>query len=437
MPLSKLLNRWFPPYESPPDPPAGAVISTDLPCRDCRYNLKTLPAEASCPECGLAIADSVHPFRRPRELQFAINLLLIAFASLVFRFPGWNPSVQPGTLSMSWAVASRVLAAIFICIAIHLIRNRNGLTRGIGVGKATRRMWVWMRIWMASLVVACIVVLAAPTPLPESALTRLSDIAPTAQLRRLLSYFSDYTVVSMPIASGEFKVSAFFMKPSVRIYDEESNDRGWWYEFDLKSGEKIHGRDFPGAPLWMTLQSDGLLVFESADGDEFKLTAGAYARSPLAWTGLCDATVAAMMISSICEGAICVSLFTFAQFLGLLSSIVGLPRVRYFIVPLGAAGVLAFWVLGSLGPLFELIEWRVTGVVPSTASHGMPFGLDGMFPMVPGLMCGYAIFVINTTITIAAKVKLANRSWKSVIPPIDQINDENASTPRADDDAAP
>lgn len=44
---------------SPAGPPAEAIVTDDLVCIGCGYNLRTLPHAGRCPECGRAVWDSV------------------------------------------------------------------------------------------------------------------------------------------------------------------------------------------------------------------------------------------------------------------------------------------------------------------------------------------------------------------------------------------
>src|SRR4051812_1798992 len=68
------------------------LLTSDLPCFQCRYNLRALPADGNCPECGTPIAqslaarDSFH-FVDHRKLAFGAALLAqIALPSYFFNF---------------------------------------------------------------------------------------------------------------------------------------------------------------------------------------------------------------------------------------------------------------------------------------------------------------------------------------------------------------
>ncbi|MEX0653145.1 MAG: hypothetical protein WD534_07885 [Phycisphaeraceae bacterium] len=60
-------------------------LTTDLLCQQCRYNLRTLPADATCPECGEAVATTVqaandHAHAGPwlRQLYSGVKCMLTA-----------------------------------------------------------------------------------------------------------------------------------------------------------------------------------------------------------------------------------------------------------------------------------------------------------------------------------------------------------------------
>jgi hypothetical protein len=69
---------------------ASPTLTTDLPCHRCHYNLRGLPSDSRCPECGEAIASSVaaaNPALNAKVAhwfnQLALGALLLAGAAVV------------------------------------------------------------------------------------------------------------------------------------------------------------------------------------------------------------------------------------------------------------------------------------------------------------------------------------------------------------------
>ncbi|MCH8859402.1 MAG: hypothetical protein IID54_07490, partial [Proteobacteria bacterium] len=70
----------------------GRLIE-DVPCRRCGYNLRSLPADGKCPECGSAVAISIHGFYLRfappawvRRLALGAKLLVV---SVITTIVGW------------------------------------------------------------------------------------------------------------------------------------------------------------------------------------------------------------------------------------------------------------------------------------------------------------------------------------------------------------
>jgi hypothetical protein len=71
--------------DNPNDAPTTDRVTDDLECRSCGYNLRTLPWNAPCPECGTPVASSRLPpdfparsFREARRIRLGLCLLIIS-----------------------------------------------------------------------------------------------------------------------------------------------------------------------------------------------------------------------------------------------------------------------------------------------------------------------------------------------------------------------
>jgi hypothetical protein len=61
---------------------ANGCIASDIRCRHCDYNLRTLLVSGKCPECGRSVADSEPLYHRPlawlRRLRWGVALLVLS-----------------------------------------------------------------------------------------------------------------------------------------------------------------------------------------------------------------------------------------------------------------------------------------------------------------------------------------------------------------------
>lgn len=84
----------------PPQPPSGRYVFTvDTPCDACGYNLRGLPLDSRCPECGTtaSLGLEVYPHHWPAAVRLRFAAVIIAaILSLVVRF-AWLAAV-PGML---------------------------------------------------------------------------------------------------------------------------------------------------------------------------------------------------------------------------------------------------------------------------------------------------------------------------------------------------
>src|SRR3954468_3756176 len=79
---------------SAPDAP---IIAYDLPCRRCRYNLRTLATDGRCPECGtrVAVTLGLEPTLAPlldtpaRRRRLALGCFGLAASFPLFALANW------------------------------------------------------------------------------------------------------------------------------------------------------------------------------------------------------------------------------------------------------------------------------------------------------------------------------------------------------------
>jgi hypothetical protein len=53
------MSLSMPPGFPLPSPPPAAVVEVDTPCRKCSYNVRALPVDGNCPECGTPIGAAI------------------------------------------------------------------------------------------------------------------------------------------------------------------------------------------------------------------------------------------------------------------------------------------------------------------------------------------------------------------------------------------
>jgi hypothetical protein len=409
MPLRNHFNRWFPPSDPPPDPPAGAVISADLDCRDCHYNLKTLSAEASCPECGLPIKDSVFllEFLKPLVLPLVLLNLSFLFVALyrpsIDIKPHWEPSTWIGLFLL-------FLPTIPLITTIYWIRIRRHSPGKIGVAAIVKRLAAWLVAWIALTVLACGAWAAAPSPVSESVSTRMTNAIPTYYLKRLVYYSTDHTSLNpffSQIGASDRIYVARFKKETVEVSGPRDT-----VEYSLLPGESVNDRAFIGEPLRIVHQADGCVLFQRGDGKTYRHTGGALVHSPQLWPGPSQAPIIAMILSTTSIAALSVSIFVFAQLIAALCVIFSRPKSRYLAIGFGIIAAISFWMLSAGLPLLALLEWRANGAVPTP-----PNNLLGTFIKLAYItMTSY--FILSAICSLLSmstkKIKESKPSWESV-----------------------
>ena len=123
----------------------GRLIE-DVPCRRCGYNLRSLPADGKCPECGSAVAISIHGF----YLRFAP--------------PAWVRRVALGAKLLVGAAVTAILGwiimiAVGIAVTVPLSPLGTGpLSIVLGVSM------IGLSILIVGLIIAGIILMTARDP---------------------------------------------------------------------------------------------------------------------------------------------------------------------------------------------------------------------------------------------------------------------------------
>lgn len=90
------------PIETDPLLTPDGRVAGDLLCGDCGYNLRTLPTEARCPECGAAVQDAVDRERTTSPawvevvsggLSLLVVTLVLGVVAYGFMFVGWGVAI--------------------------------------------------------------------------------------------------------------------------------------------------------------------------------------------------------------------------------------------------------------------------------------------------------------------------------------------------------
>jgi hypothetical protein len=89
--------------------PAAAIIETDVPCRSCGYNLRTLAVAGICPECATPVSESL----RGDLLRYAD--------------PNFLRRLMVGTRLVYWATALLIFYSVFVGGVFHSIYRTLGI----------------------------------------------------------------------------------------------------------------------------------------------------------------------------------------------------------------------------------------------------------------------------------------------------------------------
>ena len=154
-PTSDAAIRYAPSVETVADNVEATITTRAAVCWQCGYDLSHTPADSRCPECGLAVQESVRNWDelptlgRPRDVAAASLLVVLAaivfaggYAGLMFiAYLLFGASLDiPELVIMAAAFVVSVLPCVLLLLAARRVRPK--LIGGRGIGLAHFVAWV-------------------------------------------------------------------------------------------------------------------------------------------------------------------------------------------------------------------------------------------------------------------------------------------------------
>jgi len=118
--------------------PAHAKVADDLACIDCGYNLRTLMANAKCPECGLDVGNSLFVLAKPHVVADGLRTAAKTYLALPIMLLALLVTDQLWPLIVSLAVVA--FASAWRLLGISQLYFRGALIRLPVIGP---RLRVW------------------------------------------------------------------------------------------------------------------------------------------------------------------------------------------------------------------------------------------------------------------------------------------------------
>ncbi len=158
------MGATYTPHEFPTD--GEGRVNVDVPCTRCGYNLRSLAADGTCPECGTLVEESA----RRRYLRFAdpswvrglaggAGLLLICLIGLII-VPLLYALVVAGTtlpgVHFGQCIIGPLVLAFSIVGIVGLVRlsRREPAEEALGTERLTARSFLRLCLWLLAAIVA-------------------------------------------------------------------------------------------------------------------------------------------------------------------------------------------------------------------------------------------------------------------------------------------
>ena len=107
----------------------NSAIESDLPCRQCGYNLRGLMGSGACPECGHAVAESARRnLLRDSDPSYAAKLRTAAIVMIVgLGLSGFTSTLMPPTIVIEYLDVASWSALAFLLIVTAIVVMSAGL----------------------------------------------------------------------------------------------------------------------------------------------------------------------------------------------------------------------------------------------------------------------------------------------------------------------
>ena len=221
--------------------PPQAVISRDLRCVGCEYNLRTMQVGGRCSECGLAVERSLLVLPRPRETAKAIKLAAYA---LVVGFVG------------VFVPLFKMLALAMLLFAAHRLQHRCALSHMSELGPKVR--WFWITIVISAPVLMLSV--ADEWTRGEFRLLTSTSIGSRLIVSTKQSFGRRVTVLRYSEVAGRIEVATDAQgRREVALLDDSGNVVS---TSTLAPGQSASVRDAAGHNVRLNLDAAGMLTIQ-------------------------------------------------------------------------------------------------------------------------------------------------------------------------------